>query len=997
MPGSSPRPISQLAVAVALGVPAAMLVILLLLRGGAATWDLWHIKAASPPFLDSRVFTAAAESWHQGFDPLLENPADSSHRPLNYPRVWHLLFPLGLGPQHANAFGATLILLFTAGLTGFMLRHRDVSPWWFTAAVFSPAILLGVERGNIDLGVFALIAFALIALETGRARTATVAIVAAGVLKLFPFAALAALPDASSSRRNRCFAAGLVAAALYLIFIYHDLGLIRAATPPAAWYAYGWSVLPDLVATHLPERLPLARIATALGLVVAGIAALAGWHRAQPTSDRSAAESDRALAAFRVGAATYVGTFLLGGNFNYRLAFLLFALPQLVRWSRPTDRRPAALLALASLYVGLWIGCFEPRAQTLTSTADWSIHLVGEAAQWLLFTALAWLLGTCLPDWLRPSWRRWARPLTRLQVVDVAVVSFGLTLVGWQATRAPVPVSLRPLDSEEVLLVAAAAVHPGALAPADGVDLVGLGPVSLAPLQISLPLPVAPADRAPGLALALLGLTALLGYVALRQRHPSRSALLALLPGVATLALLCLLGQADRWRASTLAACLLANAAWLFLLARDAAPPVVRRTAAALAAALVAVLPFVSLPGVGLAVAASATAFWILRRDSELRTAAAWGGGVATLSGLAWLHGFDRWSLVAESYSPDALRPAGFSVALWSRTLASISLTAVLVGASIGLAGLATRRRVLGIAVGLPVAMAISGLALLLSSPSRPSSPLDVVAQRMSQEAGGRGGDHLAVWGSSTALHRLAAKPPVLTWIIPRKAADPRNSAARARYLAGFRSALPAYFADTTAFDADPALLPHESFPALADFIRENYTLLLEHRGVRLYLHSRLARERNVLRPGIVPVRLETLTRRDAKVPPQYLPEFQHNTRIFTHAAAHYSHPVPAGATRLRGAFGVLPTAYEKPDAHTDGGIFIVEAVEADGRRQRLLEQALDPFAHPADRGDHVFDLALPASLGPRQIDLIVDPRGGEAFDWMYWADLNFAVETVAP
>ena len=62
---------------------------------------------------------------------------------------------------------------------------------------------------------------------------------------------------------------------------------------------------------------------------------------------------DRALAAFRVGAATYVGTFLLGGNFNYRLAFLLFALPQLVRWSRPTDRRPAALLALASLYVGL--------------------------------------------------------------------------------------------------------------------------------------------------------------------------------------------------------------------------------------------------------------------------------------------------------------------------------------------------------------------------------------------------------------------------------------------------------------------------------------------------------------------------------------------------------------------------------------------------------------------------------------------------------------------
>lgn len=43
-------------------------------------------------FNDTRVITAGAESFYQGYDPLVENPAMPTKNVMNYPRIWHLLF-----------------------------------------------------------------------------------------------------------------------------------------------------------------------------------------------------------------------------------------------------------------------------------------------------------------------------------------------------------------------------------------------------------------------------------------------------------------------------------------------------------------------------------------------------------------------------------------------------------------------------------------------------------------------------------------------------------------------------------------------------------------------------------------------------------------------------------------------------------------------------------------------------------------------------------------
>src|SRR5213075_1209886 len=48
--------------------------------------------------------------------------------------------------------------------------------------------------------------------------------------------------------------------------------------------------------------------------------------------------SSRAGTMITMGAAIYAGSFAVMNNFNYRLIFLLFLIPQLLEWARRRDR-----------------------------------------------------------------------------------------------------------------------------------------------------------------------------------------------------------------------------------------------------------------------------------------------------------------------------------------------------------------------------------------------------------------------------------------------------------------------------------------------------------------------------------------------------------------------------------------------------------------------------------------------------------------------------------
>jgi hypothetical protein len=72
-------------------------------------------------------------------------------------------------------------------------------------------------------------------------------------------------------------------------------------------------------------------------------------------------DDGRDLDFFLAGAATFVGTFAIGHNYNYRMAFLLLTLPQLLRWSRARDAPlPFAAAGAAAVVATLWLGTSLP-------------------------------------------------------------------------------------------------------------------------------------------------------------------------------------------------------------------------------------------------------------------------------------------------------------------------------------------------------------------------------------------------------------------------------------------------------------------------------------------------------------------------------------------------------------------------------------------------------------------------------------------------------------
>jgi hypothetical protein len=117
--------------------------------------------------------------------------------------------------------------------------------------------------------------------------------------------------------------------------------------------------------------------------------------------------SERNVAAFRMGASIYVGTFLLGNNWDYRLAFLVLVVPQIVDWLRSTDKtyRILAWISMSLVLLSCWHFWISaiPLESIFGSVADsqkfWII--LDEIFNWMLFADLAYLLIASTPAWFK--------------------------------------------------------------------------------------------------------------------------------------------------------------------------------------------------------------------------------------------------------------------------------------------------------------------------------------------------------------------------------------------------------------------------------------------------------------------------------------------------------------------------------------------------------------------------------------------------------------------
>jgi hypothetical protein len=297
--------------------------------------------------------------------------------------------------------GVAIVAVFVLLLVLLLPRLSLAEGLLVAAAVCSPAVMLAVERANVDVVVVSGLALAaLVWRRGGAAQYVAVALVLLMALaKLYPVVALAAfLP--TRRRVAGAAAAALLVFAGYVVAIRDDIATISAVATQGQYHSYGARILLGRLyhAVAGDTWRGSRTVAQALVLLAVMALALGVWvmlrRRGRGRSRRPRLPEEwnesSALLAFRMGALVYLGTFVAGNSFDYRLVCLLLVLPGLLRWPVPEGARPAAMslprVTLGVVLLMLWVSALsEP------------LRLWDELVSWTLAGVLVVLLVRSLP------------------------------------------------------------------------------------------------------------------------------------------------------------------------------------------------------------------------------------------------------------------------------------------------------------------------------------------------------------------------------------------------------------------------------------------------------------------------------------------------------------------------------------------------------------------------------------------------------------------------
>jgi hypothetical protein len=281
---------------------------------------------------------------------------------VNIPRMWLWLGTFEIDGSDSVWLSASLIA-FAAIVILLLFRGR---PWQYgafgLAAILSPSVLMGIERGNLDLLILALVGSAALIYDErriGRAFGAITFVYLGILLKLIPIFCVSLA--ARFSRATLMFAVSIfIFSLVYLVVMMDDLFLIRRNVPTTFILSYGYKAI-FLGLDHVRSEAGLgpygladtwAPAATAAVVLIGAISLGLREHNVFSSAGRSTAGT-----AFLFGAGIYCGTFLLGTNFIYRLMFLLLCVPQLQDWHIQKRKKKASPNARTSDFIA-WCSAY---------------------------------------------------------------------------------------------------------------------------------------------------------------------------------------------------------------------------------------------------------------------------------------------------------------------------------------------------------------------------------------------------------------------------------------------------------------------------------------------------------------------------------------------------------------------------------------------------------------------------------------------------------------
>ncbi|MHA2040083.1 MAG: hypothetical protein ACW98X_27045 [Promethearchaeota archaeon] len=365
------------------------------------------------------AISVASESYAQGFDPLVENPANSisTGQQLNYPKIWHLLFLTGMDQSHTNLAGSIVVftLFIGLGLFWFLNKFDNLTYIILSLAVLSSAVMLGIERANIELVLFFIISSALV-VNYSSSTKALFLFLFASVLKLYPIFGLFYLLKENKKKFWVLFLSAISIFIIYLLFTFADSMRVYATTPKLAGSSFGMNVWwmglihRRFFDIHMADSVVL--FLRTLSYVMVFLISAGTLFFSLRNNDKDRFRQGEYLDAFRVGAGIYIGCFIVITNSDHRLLFLIFTIPQLVSWFHNRGRgfSLVPLITLSAMIFSLW-STFIMRILGRKMT-----FVLEEFSNWIVLACLLYLFLASVPDWFS-NYLRW--PFSRIKLFNI--------------------------------------------------------------------------------------------------------------------------------------------------------------------------------------------------------------------------------------------------------------------------------------------------------------------------------------------------------------------------------------------------------------------------------------------------------------------------------------------------------------------------------------------------------------------------------------------------
>lgn len=359
-----------------------------------------------PPFADLRVIATGAECIRLGYDVLVVNPCDPWKRPMNYPRIWSVPASWGLDQSHTVILGILFGLLFFILVFVTIKRLNYIEALFYALILCSPSAMLAIERGNNDIIIFILFSLSLLIMKNKTAiwrYFSYIIIMFAAILKLYPIFALITAFKEKKRSFTVIFLSIFIAFGIYVVTNFESIILVSKATPRATKISYGGKVIFDVILEgldryfysfynfHIPQY--FNHIKLLLLFLVLGLFLLISYLLAKHTENlfQNNQLDINQIEAFRIGSSIYIGTFLIGNNWDYRLIFLLFTIPQILAWLKSQVQfESISGLALMAIILTTWL-----------SSKSHQFYYLDELLNWLLFLFFAYSTILTLPNWLK--------------------------------------------------------------------------------------------------------------------------------------------------------------------------------------------------------------------------------------------------------------------------------------------------------------------------------------------------------------------------------------------------------------------------------------------------------------------------------------------------------------------------------------------------------------------------------------------------------------------